>query len=1099
MFANSKADIIKHIKTHSERSSEDVAAVNLLSVFLRSNGKLNPSFSSNDKWPNTDGVLELVSNPDLSRQPEQSFVVQIKGTINYKETDNGDIKYSLKNLAFPAYVANEVTLNPGLLFVVLNPETRGKERVFCKYISSLFLSNIDFKKNSTVLTFSKDEEILNNEDSVDEFIKKLIYISENHLFTKQLSKREFSKQDVLKVIKVRSNNVCCEIEKGRVLNETRENVSKRIITELKDLCVAALLLNGLRYTSLINLRTSWEIALTDINTKFLSSFFQGLKYIDIRVPEDGQNERLLLKYYSFLWKMRCFMQTYYNESILENLERFPLDKNDEDEEYNKLVAASIETVCLSFNPWRTNKYYVKKKTAFFVNKERYFEITLQLAGKYATKYNRLTVYSKIDISSYYPIQIGFEEVNIKLWDEVPSKIKVVTNWKVSIHPYVLNKLSHIIGVSKSISSQYQEYVALMDFLTKTGISIIDFIDFSDLRFNDLIERIYSNTNTDYFKETLIILHNNYNSKSEKYGRNTIRYFLQSMREETVENIYSFERRNGLCLSRSCYPFELNPLLYNLPNQKTNSNTVNRDVLRAIGLEKTKNYLPYLRIKQMINSTGEIVFKENTIINNTDELNNYNSMLSQWDIKQGVDIREEDGFIYLNSYVNDTLSILKTLMGFAEYGNDGQIQLNNRFIKKTNPITMDRCKEVAIKNAFVKSSVIMIYGAAGTGKTTLMDYLSSLMAGRSKLFLTKTHTALENLRRRINAPGQNSVFSGIDRIVRSNNPINYDLVFVDECSTIDNRTMVRLLNKINDNTLLVLAGDIYQIESIDFGNWFFYAKDILPSKAVVELNSTWRTEDENIKSLWEEVRFKKQLITEKLVIDGPFSENINKSIFQRNNDDEVVLCLNYDGKFGLNSVNGYFQDANPSKEVFTWQEWKYKVGDPVLFNESKRFPLLYNNLKGWIIEIKKGTDRIEFTIDVALLLTAVDAKDCEFEIISVSEDKTRIKFSIYLYDDTQSDDENEVARMRSVIPFQLAYAVSIHKAQGLEYDSIKIIIPSSNSERITHGVFYTAITRAKKCIKIYWSSDTMRKVLKGFENIDSERYSLKYIKKALEDK
>lgn len=46
-------------------------------------------------------------------------------------------------------------------------------------------------------------------------------------------------------------------------------------------------------------------------------------------------------------------------------------------------------------------------------------------------------------------------------------------------------------------------------------------------------------------------------------------------------------------------------------------------------------------------------------------------------------------------------------------------------------------------------------------------------------------------------------------------------------------------------------------------------------------------------------------------------------------------------------------------------------------------------------------------------------------------------------------------MMSIVPFQLAYAVSIHKPQGLEYDSVKVVIPRSNSERITHGIFYTA--------------------------------------------
>ena len=66
----------------------------------------------------------------------------------------------------------------------------------------------------------------------------------------------------------------------------------------------------------------------------------------------------------------------------------------------------------------------------------------------------------------------------------------------------------------------------------------------------------------------------------------------------------------------------------------------------------------------------------------------------------------------------------------------------------------------------------------------------------------------------------------------------------------------------------------------------------------------------------------------------------------------------------------------------------------------------------------------------------------------------------------TDEDYEVARMKSIIPFQLAYAVSIHKAQGLEYNSVKVVIPQSNTEKITHGIFYTAITRAKQKYGVY---------------------------------
>jgi len=87
-------------------------------------------------------------------------------------------------------------------------------------------------------------------------------------------------------------------------------------------------------------------------------------------------------------------------------------------------------------------------------------------------------------------------------------------------------------------------------------------------------------------------------------------------------------------------------------------------------------------------------------------------------------------------------------------------------------------------------------------------------------------------------------------------------------------------------------------------------------------------------------------------------------------------------------------------------------------------------------------------------------------------------------------------MMSVIPFQLAYAVSIHKAQGLEYDSVKVIIPKSSSERITHGVFYTAITRAKKKLKIFWSSEIMNGVISQFSSDEPTQKSLDIIRKKL---
>ncbi|NTV41406.1 MAG: ATP-binding domain-containing protein, partial [Candidatus Moranbacteria bacterium] len=60
------------------------------------------------------------------------------------------------------------------------------------------------------------------------------------------------------------------------------------------------------------------------------------------------------------------------------------------------------------------------------------------------------------------------------------------------------------------------------------------------------------------------------------------------------------------------------------------------------------------------------------------------------------------------------------------------------------------------------------------------------------------------------------------------------------------------------------------------------------------------------------------------------------------------------------------------------------------------------------------------------------------------------------------------------------AVSIHKAQGLEYNSVKVVIANETEEMVTHNIFYTAITRAREKLKIYWSQETEKKILANFE-------------------
>lgn len=1099
MLDQPKELIEKHIKTHTERSAEDEAAVSTLEFFFRSNGRINPLFASNDKWPNTDGTFEYVADPDVSRRPKQNFFVQIKGSHSYRE-DNGKIKYSLQSLGFPATMAMDVTLDPGILFIVLNPDERGSERVFWKYMSVDYINSIDFSKGSTTVAFEAEEEIFNTDESIIDFCKKLDRIIEHHSFVNKLSSTQLNLDDIKRIVMVCDKSIVRSIDTIENRSATRDEISQDILPRLNDLCRAALLQNSynLRCTK-PNLQLAYEQAQLNLRTKYLANFLRCLKYIDCRIPEEGQSERLMLKYYNFMWQIRKYFWDNNRISILQNLEKFPLNTDQLDNEYYNIVAKAIESTDLSPHSLESTRFYVQKKTPFYVGTERYYEIALQLANKYATKFNRITVYSKQNISTAYSINIGYTDTTIDLWG-IASNIKIITNWRVSIAPACLNKLGRILNIPLRLNASYGEYAELMSFLTKTGMTLLDIIDLQEMDFHSIRDQIYGNTNTNHFREVIEILRRDYSSDSVIFGKNVVRYLLINLREKSLIDVMPnrFTKMlagSPLYLASGCRPFERNPLLANLPHSKTAEVSITK-ILSASGTEKINILLPYLRIRNAINKSGELYFKASEIASDK-SINDYNEYLVEWEQDQGYSIVNDSGLVTISAYETITLKILQRLLDFTQAGIKGQKELNARFIKDHSALfeKVDVSKQKAIKYAFVNSRILLIYGAAGTGKTTLINYISSLMPKSKKLFLTKTHNAIQHLRRRIENPGNNSDFISFDSFTKKVELPDYDIIFVDECSIIDNFTMLKFVNKISENSLIVLAGDINQIESIDFGNWFYYAKHIITTHgANIELLDTWRTKEESLLSLWEEVRNNDVRITEKLVIDGPFSKEIGSDIFTSDDKDEVVLCLNYDGKFGLNNINSYFQNANPNGEAIIWQSWRFKKEDKILFNDNSRFTYLYNNLKGIIVDIEKTDDQITFIIDVETIITEQQCKSDQIEYIDTIGERTRIKLIVYAFDEDEI--ENEEDAKKTIIPFQLAYAVSIHKAQGLEYDSVKLIIPSVNSEKITKGVFYTAITRTKRKLTIYWSSETMQKIISDFSSEHSGFKSLDIIKNKL---
>ena len=136
---------------------------------------------------------------------------------------------------------------------------------------------------------------------------------------------------------------------------------------------------------------------------------------------------------------------------------------------------------------------------------------------YASKYNRITAYTQLDISTGYSVQIDYVPSFINLWG-VDTEIKIITAWRVSVDPKCLNKLGKILNMRLQLSSKYGEYDALMRFLTETGMDFLEMIDLREIHFSHLLESVYNKTNTSYFKDVLQQLRDNYSAGSTHFGR-----------------------------------------------------------------------------------------------------------------------------------------------------------------------------------------------------------------------------------------------------------------------------------------------------------------------------------------------------------------------------------------------------------------------------------------------------------------------------------------------------------------------------------------------------------------------------------------------------
>ncbi|HEM5956870.1 TPA: AAA family ATPase [Streptococcus suis] len=820
---------------------------------------------------------------------------------------------------------------------------------------------------------------------------------------------------------------------------------------------------------------------------FLREFHELLQIsVSHYTLDENNSERLMLKYYEYLLRIKMLVSNNLGFEVLSNLSDFPLEQDSQLLDYHKIIANAIADDSLPYKRISySDRYYIHKVRPFFVDEKIYYEVTYSIASDNISKFDRMIAFTDKPILTNYATLLWVKKVEISMFGEI-MPIFIIDGWEVSIRPCEINKLRDIFNIDfPDIQTSYIEYRNLMHFIQQFRMNLVDLIDLDDKLYQSAKKLILKNSRV--MRIFLILDKAREMCQQNAEGSRIARYLLYTMNNRLLKTQYISEKwlsggnpkLSYLRLDWKCVPFDQMPFDAALKNH--NPRLI--DLLHCISQDGREDEL----FARYIKNNSEIRGKLFTPVNEIKHFKDINGLIHSYNSKlyykhRNRELCMDKGHVFISGYKNDVVFVIRRLQGLSKRGISGYTNSIDSWLKEAPRGIDDEVKINCLKTVFENSRVGLIYGAAGTGKSTLVNYIASYFSSKEKLFLANTNTAVDNLRRKVVTP--KSEFSTIAKIIAKKDISQCDLLVIDESSTVSNSDMVKILEKI-DFELLLIVGDIYQIESIRFGNWFDIAQYYLP-KCKFELTNTYRTSQERLLAVWDKVRNIERDLLEHIT-RGNFSRELDTDIFDNFSENEIILCLNYDGLYGINNINTFMQANNPSPGII-WGTSVYKKGDPILFNDSLRFsPLIYNNVKGVIQEIYLASDESTITFDVKLLdlkITELDLKeysDLQF-IGNDNEGKSIVRFSVNKHGSTDYDSND----LYTLVPFQISYAISIHKAQGLEYDSVKIIITNESEENISHNIFYTAITRAKQSLRIYWSPESEKSILNSLEKRDNAK-------------
>lgn len=851
-------------------------------------------------------------------------------------------------------------------------------------------------------------------------------------------------------------------------------VSRNVLKQLRVLVEQVIVLIHLNdLSSEVDYVTKIKPALSFIHKqgqyRFLYDFHEKLNAVMHTSLTNEDADMLMINYVKNLFYLKKLCYEIYQINILKKIKNYPIDLDPGLKRYYEEIVAKMKIHEYEFKS-QNNVFYIEKVKPLIIDGGIFYEVTFRKATNRFSKYDKVVAFTKKRITTKYALKLNLAECRVSV-DDIAIEALLIIDFDIYIRPCEIMHLGRFFEPSFDYKSHTTEYKNMADSMKKYRISLLDIVLFEDIRFENFLTHIQKGIGMRSISNLLTNLRDiiYYN----KPGANILRYLITNVSNVVIKkqfiNVPNEKYLSGLYIKNGSKVFDDMPICSNLLGHYPRITTL----FECIPLKDKEYELTARMIHQNTRKNKRLFIPiedlgEKTAV--TEKIEKFNSKI--WiGHRPDREIHFYQDYVYMHDVERKCVEIINILRDISKTGDSNHEASVAAWLTNTNYDIDDDTKKDILLNLFKESQVAFIYGPAGTGKTLMIEHISAYFSEYNKVYLANTNSAKGNLESRIQNK-ENTEFSTVRSYIdKSDYYKNCDILIIDECSTVSNDDFHEIL-KLRYFKKIVLVGDIFQIESIDFGNWFHFTKMLMDKKCIYELDVTRRTNSEELKKYWSSVRDSNPRLLEQASL-GLYSQPIS-NLFNSKEKDQIVLCLNYDGLYGINNLNKLLQEKNINKYIEWGDVNKYKIDDPIVFSHVDRFfPILFNNLKGVIRGIEKGEGEIKFTVEISRKLYPYHYPEQYdvFVIDNLENGNTLVSFTINKTKTNDDDEEDDT----TIVPFQVSYATSIHKAQGLEYENVKIVVVNEIQEQITHSIFYTAITRSTKNLFLFWSPETAEKI------------------------